>query len=83
MVKGQHPQAVKEAIATILPIWLEAFKVLLSTDPQADIANAQNWDALAVRIQVFKVSLFRMTRFNSLSTALRLWIQFTPRSLAH
>ncbi|KAF7337532.1 ARM repeat-containing protein [Mycena sanguinolenta] len=54
MVKGQHPQAVKEAIATILPIWLEAFKVLLSTDPQADIANAQNWDALAVRIQVFK-----------------------------
>ncbi|KAJ6502647.1 armadillo-type protein [Mycena vulgaris] len=54
MVKGQHPQAVKEAIATILPIWLEAFKVLLSTDPQVDIANAQDWDALAVRIQVFK-----------------------------
>ncbi|KAJ7109870.1 armadillo-type protein [Mycena epipterygia] len=54
MVKGQHPQAVKEAIATILPIWLEAFKVLLSTDPQADIANAQDWDTLAVRIQVFK-----------------------------
>ncbi|KAK7063933.1 ARM repeat-containing protein [Favolaschia claudopus] len=54
MVKGQHPQAVKEAIASILPVWLEAFKVLLSTDPQADIANAQNWDALAVRIQIFK-----------------------------
>ncbi|KAJ7150409.1 armadillo-type protein [Mycena filopes] len=54
MVKGQHPQAVKEAIATILPIWLEAFKVLLSTDPQADIARAQDWDALSVRIQVFK-----------------------------
>ncbi|KAJ7269388.1 ARM repeat-containing protein [Mycena haematopus] len=54
MVKGQHPQAVKEAIATILPIWLEAFKVLLSTDPQVDIVNDQNWDALAVRIQVFK-----------------------------
>ncbi|KAJ6575462.1 armadillo-type protein [Mycena capillaripes] len=54
MVKGQHPQAVKEAIATILPIWLEAFKVLLSTDPQVDLANAQDWDALAVRIQVFK-----------------------------
>ncbi|KAJ7665464.1 ARM repeat-containing protein [Mycena polygramma] len=54
MVKGQHPQAVKEAIATILPIWLEAFKVLLSTDPQVDIAHAKDWDALAVRIQVFK-----------------------------
>ncbi|KAJ7204351.1 ARM repeat-containing protein [Mycena pura] len=54
MVKGQHPQAVKEAIATILPIWLEAFKVLLSTDPHVDIANRQDWDALAVRIQIFK-----------------------------
>ncbi|KAF7302737.1 ARM repeat-containing protein [Mycena chlorophos] len=54
MVKGQHPQAVKEAIATILPIWLEAFKVLLSTDPQQDIVNRPNWDGLAVRIQVFK-----------------------------
>ncbi|KAJ7610789.1 armadillo-type protein [Roridomyces roridus] len=54
MVKGQHPQSVKEAIATILPVWLEAFKVLLSTDPQADIANAQDWDTLAIRIQVFK-----------------------------
>ncbi|KAJ7040268.1 ARM repeat-containing protein [Mycena alexandri] len=54
MVKGQHPQAVKDAIATILPIWLEAFKVLLSTDPQTDLAKAQDWDALSVRIQVFK-----------------------------
>ncbi|KAJ7459076.1 armadillo-type protein [Mycena galericulata] len=54
MVKGQHPQAVKEAIASILPIWLEAFKVLLSTDPQGDIAHARDWDMLAVRIQVFK-----------------------------
>ncbi|KAJ7724258.1 ARM repeat-containing protein [Mycena metata] len=54
MVKGQHPQAVKEAIATILPIWLEAFKVLLSTDPQTDLTGAQDWDALSVRIQVFK-----------------------------
>ncbi|KAJ7070709.1 ARM repeat-containing protein [Mycena amicta] len=54
MVKGQHPQAVKEAIASILPIWLEAFKVLLSTDPQADIVNRPDWDGLAVRIQVFK-----------------------------
>ncbi|KAF7303143.1 ARM repeat-containing protein [Mycena kentingensis (nom. inval.)] len=54
MVKGQHPQAVKEAIASILPIWLEAFKVLLSTDAQAEIANRSDWDVLAVRIQVFK-----------------------------
>ncbi|CAK5264338.1 unnamed protein product, partial [Mycena citricolor] len=54
MVKGQHPQAVKGAISTFLPTWLEAFKVLLSSDPQAEISNAQDWDALTVRIQVFK-----------------------------
>lgn len=54
MVKDQHPQAVKEAIATILPIWLEAFKVLLNFDPQEDVSRPDNWDGLAVRIQVFK-----------------------------
>lgn len=55
MVKDQHPQAVKEATATILPVWLEAFKVLLNLDPLKDVSNEDNWDGLAVRIQVFKV----------------------------
>ncbi|KAH7924492.1 ARM repeat-containing protein [Leucogyrophana mollusca] len=54
MVKDQHPQAVKEATATILPVWLEAFKVLLNLDPQQDVSRTDNWDPLAVRIQVFK-----------------------------
>ncbi|KAG2094819.1 armadillo-type protein [Suillus cothurnatus] len=54
MVKDQHPQAVKEATATILPVWLEAFKVLLNLDPLKDVSNQDNWDGLAVRIQVFK-----------------------------
>ncbi|KAG1747560.1 armadillo-type protein, partial [Suillus lakei] len=54
MVKDQHPQAVKEAIATILPVWLEAFKVLLNLDPLKDVSNQDNWDGLAVRIQIFK-----------------------------
>uniref|UniRef100_A0A0W0FXL4 Importin N-terminal domain-containing protein n=1 Tax=Moniliophthora roreri TaxID=221103 RepID=A0A0W0FXL4_MONRR len=53
MVKEQHPQAVKEAIASVLPVWLEAFKVLLNMDPKQDISGT-NWDGLAVRIQVFK-----------------------------
>jgi hypothetical protein len=56
MVKDQHPQAVKEAIASVLPVWLEAFKVLLNIDPHQDVANPNNnWDGLAVRIQIFKV----------------------------
>jgi len=56
MVKDQHPQAVKEATSSILPVWLDAFRVLLNLDPLQDIANQQNWDGLAVRIQIFKVS---------------------------
>ncbi|KAF8899297.1 armadillo-type protein [Infundibulicybe gibba] len=54
MVKDQHPQAVKEAIASVLPVWLEAFKVLLNMDPQQDVANTGNWDGLTVRTQIFK-----------------------------
>ncbi|PPQ86958.1 hypothetical protein CVT25_009780 [Psilocybe cyanescens] len=54
MVKDQHPQSVTEAIASVLPIWLEAFKVLLNIDPLRDMANNSSWDGLAVRIQVFK-----------------------------
>lgn len=58
MVKDQHPQAVKEAIASVLPVWLEAFKVLLTIDPSQDVANSSNWDGLTIRIQLFKVILF-------------------------
>ena len=56
MVKDQHPQAVKEATASVLPVWLEAFKVLLNIDPLQDVADPSNWDGLTVRIQIFKVN---------------------------
>lgn len=55
MVKDQHPHAVKEATASVLPVWLEAFKVLLNVDPHQDVTYSNNWDGLAVRIQIFKV----------------------------
>ncbi|KAI8980578.1 ARM repeat-containing protein [Trametes punicea] len=54
MVKDQYPEAVKEATATVLHVWLDAFKTLLSIDPRADVENTPNWDGLAIRIQVFK-----------------------------
>ncbi|KAI6120877.1 armadillo-type protein [Pisolithus croceorrhizus] len=54
MVKGQHPEAVKEATSTILPVWLDAFRVLLNLDPAQDLSNQENWDGLSVRIQIFK-----------------------------
>jgi hypothetical protein len=55
MVKDLHPQAVKDATASVLPVWLEAFRTLLSADPQADVSGPY-WDGLAIRIQIFKVS---------------------------
>lgn len=54
MVKDQHMQAVTEATASVLPVWLEAFKVLLNIDPQQDVTNNDNWDGLVIRIQVFR-----------------------------
>ena len=54
MVKDQHPQAVKEATASVLPVWLDAFRVLLSIDPLQDISGA-HWDGLSIKIEVFKV----------------------------
>ncbi|TFY79832.1 hypothetical protein EWM64_g4180 [Hericium alpestre] len=53
MVKEQHPQAVKEASSTVLPVWLDAFKVLLQLDPRQDVSG-EHWDGLAVRIQIFR-----------------------------
>ena len=60
MVKDQHPQAVKEATTSILPVWLEAFRVLLNIDPRQDL-NKSEWDGLLIRIQIYKVRC----RFNS------------------
>ncbi|KAI0275362.1 ARM repeat-containing protein [Gloeopeniophorella convolvens] len=53
MVKDQHPQAVKEAAANVLPVWLDAFKVLLELDPQHDVIG-EHWDGLDIRVQIFK-----------------------------
>ncbi|KAI0045675.1 ARM repeat-containing protein [Auriscalpium vulgare] len=53
MVKGQHPEAVKEASASVLPVWLDAFRTLLNIDPRQDVSG-ENWDGLAIRIEVFR-----------------------------
>ena len=77
MVKDQHPQAVKEALASVLPIWLDAFKVLLDIDPLQDVAQANNWDGLTVRIQIFKVYHTPATPYGT-NSIVRLWMPFTP-----
>ena len=55
MVKDQYPDPVKEAIDTILPEWLNALKILLDLDPTQDVASSENWDGVALRVQIFKV----------------------------
>ncbi|KIO31746.1 polysaccharide lyase family 8 protein [Tulasnella calospora MUT 4182] len=54
MVKDQYPDPVKEAIDGILPEWLNALKILLDLDPTQDLASGDNWDGVALRIQIFK-----------------------------
>lgn len=67
MVKDQHPQAVKEATASVLPVWLEAFKVLLSIDPAQDLSSP-TWDGLSVRIQVYRTLDILHTSFPKVLT---------------
>ncbi|KAJ8590544.1 ARM repeat-containing protein [Rhizopogon salebrosus TDB-379] len=82
MVKDQHPQAVKEATATILPVWLEAFKVLLNLNPLKDVSNQDNWDGLAVRIQVFRTLDVIQTSFpRSMASYVRDYLDASLRHL--
>ena len=60
MVKDQHPQAVKEASSSILPVWIDALKLLLNTPPEHDVENVSSWDGLAIRIEIFRVSSLLM-----------------------
>ncbi|ETW86593.1 hypothetical protein HETIRDRAFT_456575 [Heterobasidion irregulare TC 32-1] len=54
MVKDQHPQSVKDASGSILPAWLDAFKVLLNLDPLQDVTGTY-WDGLELRTEIFVV----------------------------
>ena len=65
MVRKEYPDAVKEALTTVLPEWIQAFQVLLAQDPLADVANASDWDPLAIRIQIFKTLDIIQTNFSA------------------
>ena len=55
-VREEHPEAVKGAIAEIMPMWLDAFRQLLQVDVVAELGQ-DNWDGIAIRIAIFHVSL--------------------------
>ncbi|KXN85718.1 Importin-9 [Leucoagaricus sp. SymC.cos] len=82
MVKDQYPQAVEEATTNVLPIWLEAFKVLLNIDPASDVSNGKSWDGLTVRIQIFKALSTIHTSF-ARSITRPLLIDFLGASIHH
>jgi len=65
MVRKEYPDAVKEALTTVLPEWIQAFQVLLAQDPLADVASATDWDPLAVRIQILKTLDVIQTNFSA------------------
>ena len=54
MVREVHKQPVKEVTASVLPIWLDAFKALLNVDPMSDV-NAKYWDGIALKREIIKV----------------------------
>ncbi|KAL0951964.1 hypothetical protein HGRIS_008615 [Hohenbuehelia grisea] len=81
MVKDQHGAAVKEATASVLPVWLEAFRVLLNIDPASDVSSSDNWDGLTIRVQIYKALNTIHTCFpRSLTTYLP---DFLSSSVAH
>lgn len=53
-VKDEHPAAVKAAVGQILPVWLSAFKQLLSSDPAAEMQAAGSCECFAVRTAVIQ-----------------------------
>lgn len=55
MVKDEHPDAVRQALNQMAPVWFSAFSQLLAVDPAAEVEA--NWDSLALRIQIFRVLL--------------------------
>lgn len=68
MVRKEYPDAVSEAVSSVLPQWLGAMHALLSTPPSADVADPQNWDPIAIRIQVFRTLDVIQTTFASALT---------------
>jgi hypothetical protein len=52
MVQDNHPQAAKYASQQVLPQWLDAFRVILASDP----ASSGNWTSLHIRNEIFQVS---------------------------
>lgn len=57
MVKDQIPAAVTEASNVVLPLWLDAFRIVLESDPINDVRDTTDWSALAPRIQIFRVRM--------------------------
>lgn len=55
MVKDQHPTAVQEATNEVLPQWLDAFRIILETDPLVDVRDPSDWSAITPRIQIIRV----------------------------
>jgi len=65
MVRKEYPDAVNEAISSVLPQWLSTMHALLSTPPSADVADPTNWDPIAIRIQILRTLDVIQTTFSS------------------
>jgi len=52
-VRGEHPQAVRQALERLAPVWTGAFQQLLSIDAARE--TKERWETLGIRKEVFRV----------------------------
>ena len=52
-VRDEHPQAVRQALKQIAPIWLQTFQQMLAADAAAEVSD--NWEMLGIRIEILRV----------------------------
>jgi hypothetical protein len=59
-VREEHPAAVKKALEELSPAWLGAMQQLLGVDAAGEVSAS--WEALGLRIEIFRVCLFLPSR---------------------
>lgn len=57
-VREEHPAAVRKALDGFAGTWLQALKELLRVDAAQEVR--QSWEALGLRIEIFRVSQSRV-----------------------
>ncbi len=75
-VRDEHPQAVRQALEQIAPVWLGAFRQVLSTDAAAEVSDS--WESIRIRMEVFRVHLSLEVMVSADELLVRPYRRFNP-----